>query len=183
MRYFDIPRYWTRRIIPHLADSEFNRLLVCDFNRFTFGRWYQKFEPGMYPAQFETCDWWVNHRGKIPRFWRYVKHAACHWLVNPALRLATLVEPKRDWRIVSSDKHSTVWDGEQTLFDMQFLALGIDADECYRLASENGSVKQIGKYIRTYMPEHCLARHWDDGGGPMSVAHTVQQIANNSSQG
>ena len=40
-----------------------------------------------------------------------MKHAACHWLVNFALELAQLVEPDRKWRIITSDKHSTVWDG------------------------------------------------------------------------
>jgi hypothetical protein len=46
-----------------------------------------------------------------------VKHAACHWLVNFALRLAILAEPARPWQIVSSQAHSTVWDGQSTLFD------------------------------------------------------------------
>jgi hypothetical protein len=154
IHYFDIQRHWTRRIVPHLADPEFNRVLVRDFNRYTFGRWGELFKPGMYPDEFESCDWRLSHRGKQPRFWRYVKHAACHWLVNPALRLAMLVEPKRPWRIVTSDRHSTVWDGEHTLFDLQFLALGVDADECWQLASQNGTVKQVGKYIRAYMAEH-----------------------------
>jgi hypothetical protein len=32
----------------------------------------------MCPHEFENCDWWHSHRGPMPRFWRYVKHGACH---------------------------------------------------------------------------------------------------------
>jgi len=76
------------------------------------------------PQSFESCDLLDSHRGPQPRFWQYVKHAACHWIVNFALRLATLAEPRRCWRIISSDFHSTVWDGAETLFDFNYQALG-----------------------------------------------------------
>ena len=56
MRYYDIKRHWTRRIEPHLADERLNAVLVRDFNRFTFGRWKQRFTRGMYPRQFESGD-------------------------------------------------------------------------------------------------------------------------------
>ena len=84
------------RIKPHLADREAQKLLVRDFNKLTFGRWGERFTPGMTPHQFETCDWACGHRGRTPEFWRYVKHAACHWLVNFNRRLATLAEPERE---------------------------------------------------------------------------------------
>ena len=41
----------------------------------------------------------------------------CHWLVNFSLRLAERVDPDRPWRIITSDSHSTVWDGYDLLFD------------------------------------------------------------------
>jgi hypothetical protein len=108
VRYFDLRRHWTRRIEPHLADPELNRILVRDFNRFTHGRWGKRFTAGMYPEEFESCDWRIDKRPPYPRFWRYVKHGACHWLANFALRLAMLAEPERPWRILTSDAHSTV---------------------------------------------------------------------------
>ena len=55
-------------------------------------------------------------------------------MVNFALELAQLVEPNRKWRIITSDKHSTVYDGKDTLFDFNFLALGISPKECFELA-------------------------------------------------
>ena len=67
--------------------------------------------------------------GAAAGFWDYAVHSGCHWVVNFNLRLAELVEPKRPWRIVTTQKHSTVWDGAETLFDINFLALGVHPDE------------------------------------------------------
>jgi hypothetical protein len=153
MRYYDIKRHWTKRIESHLADERLNAILVRDFNKFTTGRWGQPFKRGMFPRDFETCMWDVWHRGPEPRFWRYVKHAACHWLVNFNLRLARLAVPRRQWRIVTSQKHSTVWDGGRTLFDMNFLALGVPSDEAFELA-DRGRRLPPGKELRVYPAAH-----------------------------
>ena len=134
MRYYDAPRHWTKRILPNLGNKELNRILVRDFNKFTYGRWRKPFTPGCLPHEFESCGWWLDHRGKMPRYWMYVKHAACHWLVNFNLKLATLAEPNRPWRIITSDAHSTVWDGHESFFDLNFLALGVPPQECFDLA-------------------------------------------------
>jgi hypothetical protein len=119
MKYYDLKRNW-HRVKPHLGDKELNDILVRDFNKFTFGRWNRKFTYGDLPCEFESCDWDIDHRGRRPAFWSYVKHSACHWLVNFSLRLATLVRPKKQWRIITSEGHSTVWDGHETLFDLTF---------------------------------------------------------------
>ena len=79
-----------------------------------------------------------------------MKHAACHWLVNFNLRLAQLAEPSRSWRIVTSDAHSTVWDGKQTLFEFNFLAFDISADDCFALA--NVDHLPVGKEYRAGRP-------------------------------
>jgi hypothetical protein len=44
-------------------------------------------------------------------------------------------QPDRPWRIVTSDRHSVVWDGAQTLWDGNFLALDIPAAEAWELAA------------------------------------------------
>src|SRR5947208_3206055 len=124
IRYYDPVRNW-RKLKPYLDVPDLNHVLVNDFNKFTFGRWRKPFRQGEYPCDFESCDWACSRRGRRPAYWRYVKHAACHWLVNFNLRLAMLVEPRRSWRILTSNEHSTVWDGEETLFDLNFLALGV----------------------------------------------------------
>jgi hypothetical protein len=154
MRFYDLKRHWTRRVEPHLGDEGLNCILVRDFDKYTFGRWRKRFLPGMYPAEFETCDWNCGHRGPQPRFWRYVKHAACHWLVNFALRLATLASPARPWRVVTSWEHSTVWDGRTTLFDLQYSAFGVTPERCWEAVSV-GEVLAPGEYLQVG-----TALHW-----------------------
>jgi hypothetical protein len=155
IRYYDLRRHWTKRIMPHLADKELNAILVRDFNRYTFGRWQKQFRPGDLPCEFETLDWDERDRGPDPRFWAYVAAHASYWLVNFTLRLATLAEPKHSWRILTSDRHSTVWDGKRTLFDFKFLALGISATECFELAYEKEL--PVGKPLRV-----CYAAHYTE---------------------
>jgi hypothetical protein len=152
MRYYDLKKHWTRKIEPFLTDRRLNAVLVRDFNKFTFGRWRKPFTHAQFPFDFESCDWWLDHRGPQPRFWRYVKHSACHWLVNFNLRLAQLVEPDRPWRIITSENHSTVWDGDQTLFDFNLLAFGVPPDECFALANEEHLPP--GQELEVHMAEH-----------------------------
>jgi hypothetical protein len=120
--YYPLQRNWTRKIIPHLADKELNAVLFRDFSLYSHGR---RFLPGTLPGQIDDGEWRCGHRGPQPRYWQYVSHGACHWIVNFALRLARLAEPNYPWRIVTSTKHSTVWDGEKTLFEFNFQAFGI----------------------------------------------------------
>lgn len=128
MRYFDVGRHWTRRVAPHLTDPAVASVLVRDFRKYT----RRPFLPGMKPADFESCDWRLDRPGRHPRFWDYVCSGACHWLVNFNLRLAERAAPDRPWRILMSEKHSTVFDGDCVVFDLNFLALGIPPAECVR---------------------------------------------------
>jgi hypothetical protein len=159
VRYYPIQRYWTKKIMPHLADRKLNDTLVENFNKFTFGRWRTKFKHGELPFSYESCDWWCEHRGPRPRYWQYVKHAACHWTVNWLLELAQRVEPKRHWRIVTSVEHSTVWDGNDTLFDFNFQALGISAHECFERAARHPTSRELkpGQHARVYFAQHYWA--------------------------
>lgn len=154
MEYYSIQKKW-KKIKPIIQNEEVQKVLICDFNKYTYGRWEKIFERGMTPHEFESCDWWCDHKGRMPEYWNYVKHAACHWLVNFNLVLAQLVEPEKKWRIVTSQKHSTVWDGENTLFDFNFSALGVDPKEAFRLASKNGNELKVGRKKIVYM-----ALHW-----------------------
>jgi hypothetical protein len=151
MQYYDLKNNW-RRVKPHLGDQTLNDILVRDFNKYTIGRWGEEFTYGDMPADFESCDWNYRHRGRHPAFWKYVKHAACHWLVNFSLRLATLAAPERTWRIVTSKEHSTVWDGECALFDFNLQAIGVDPNECFELAYKK--VLKPGKYLKVHFAEH-----------------------------
>jgi hypothetical protein len=100
-RYYDLKRNWNKNIVRHLGDKILNEILVENFNKYTFGRWAEEFKPGEFPRDYETCLWEIDYRGPQPAYWRYVKHGACHWLVNFNLRLAQLVAPRKQWRIAS----------------------------------------------------------------------------------
>lgn len=130
IHYYPFIRKWYR-IRPHLNNPDFRSILESDFKKFTMGRWGEKFGPGDYPADFESCWWYPNRPGRWPAYWQFVKHAACHWLVNSNLKLAELSEPKRSWRILTSKWHSTVWDGELTLFDMNYSAFGVAPEDAF----------------------------------------------------
>jgi hypothetical protein len=111
----------------------------------------------MVPHEFESCDWWTEHRGPIPSYWQYVKHAACHWLVNHNLELAKAVVPDSEWRILTSELHSTVYNGHGVLFDFNFCALGISPEEAYRMARDggNGKILKPGEHLTVHYAEHC----------------------------
>lgn len=152
MRYYDLKRHW-RKVVIHIDTPVVQRVLVRDFNKLTYGKWRKPFTPGRKPCEFENCDWQLSRRGRRPAYWAYVKHGACHFLCNFWLVTAEQVLPDRPWRIITSDKHSTVWDGDQTLFDFNFQAFGIEPDECF--ATANGEELPVGKHRKTHM-----ARHW-----------------------
>lgn len=142
MKYYDVKKNW-RKLKPIAESAEAKSILNNDFNRYTMGRWNEHFPMDKYPRDFEGCDWDAERVGRRPEYFKYVKHAACHWLVNFNLYVISKAEPKRDWVIVTSEKHSTVWDGDDTLYDLNFLALGIDPKEAFQLASE-GEIFDIG---------------------------------------
>jgi hypothetical protein len=53
---------------------------------------------------------------------------------------------------IASDKHSTVWDGNDTLFDFNYLALGVPPDECFRLAYDEEEAP--GEYLTVNFARH-----------------------------
>jgi hypothetical protein len=136
MHYYNLQRNWTRKIVPHLKDKTLNTILVRDFNKYSLSMWNRTFNLGQLPEDIESCDWrWSSgRRGRMPRYWAYVKHGAGAYVVNFALSLALRAEPNRIWRIVTSDEYCTVWDGRKTLFDFNFQALGISANRSWQLA-------------------------------------------------
>jgi hypothetical protein len=127
-----------------------------DFGKYVRGRWDRDFLAEQFPGDF--ADWWRQGKaGRRPQWWRYVSAGACHWLVNTALRMAALVEPARPWRVITSDEHSTVWDGRDMLFEFNFQAFGISADECFALATEaDAHPRELkpGKERKVGSPEH-----------------------------
>jgi hypothetical protein len=151
IRYYDLKRNWTKKISPHLGDTELNDILTRDFNKYALGRWEQKFREDQLPHEFETFSGFFEHRGSFARYRLYTKHGACHWLVNFTLRLASLVLPSRPWRILTSDLHSTVWDGRKVLVDFNYFLMGIPPDECFDCANDQELAP--GAYLEVGFPD------------------------------
>lgn len=146
MKYYPIQKRW-HRIGPIYRSAEAKRIWYPEMIAYADSRgWGRRTVeeetnvlPNLRPAHFDSCDWRFVQRGRpgpAPTYWEYVCHGACHWLVNLSLFVAQRAESARPWRIVQSDRHSTVWDGDQTLWDANFLALDVDADEAWALAAE-----------------------------------------------
>jgi hypothetical protein len=147
VRYFPIVRHWAR-------------LRPIYYSREAYAVWWpnmveyhaQKareygFQPRLenrkVPSAFDGCDWRCSRRGRPPEYARFVCHGACHWLVDLSLFVATEAFPKTPWRIVTSEEHSSVWNGNcelPVLYDPNFLALGVEPREAMRLASTRGRV-------------------------------------------
>lgn len=157
LEYYDPVKNW-KSIKRHLENKELNVILVNNFHVYTWALCRKHFQHGQYPSDFENHPWKRNHKGPRPAYWRYVKYEACHWLVNFALKLAMLVEPERQWRIITSRDHSTVWDGCRTLFDFNFLALGESPQRAFFLASKRGKEHVPGEFINVPTPFHPTAR-------------------------
>jgi hypothetical protein len=156
LQYYDLVTNWSK-IEPHLGEEELNRILVRDFNIYSLARTGETFTAGMFPQQLHE-EWlqrqkdlydesWDPREGDPQPHWKYVKGQSCHWIANFTLRLAMLVEPQREWRILSGDKHSTVWDGKDTIFDFNYFTNGVPVDECFENASEGDAGFDVGEYI------------------------------------
>jgi hypothetical protein len=162
IRYYDVEDRWFEKIEPHLLDKRLNAILVRDFNKFTRGRWNLDFQPGDLPRDFEPCDCRSEMHVPHPPYWDYVARHACHWLVNFYLKLANLAEPQQRWRIIHSERHSSVWDGSYTLFDPTFLAYGVEPWDCFSRAYEKelspGRPKKVmyaGHHTEEAWPSTC----------------------------
>lgn len=159
IQYYPIAKHW-RRLKPFFEypeSEQFWRLNMRDYyeQRMLKHQIPYQHDESKYstPSDYDSCDWRWCRPGRHPQFWNYVCHSACHWLVDCNLFVATNALPQFQWRIVSSPKHSTVWNGDAknpVLFDLNFLALEVSAKEAWEIASV-GHMKKPGKYLRPYV--------------------------------
>jgi len=146
MKYYPIQKNWRKaKDIYSSAEAKAiwcpDMILYMEMRAEDTGvkQWYPADSPELTPSDFDSCDWRYEgmgrgRKGPQPAFWKYVCHAACHYLVDLGLYAATTVEPNRDWRVIGNEYHSTVWDGEDTLWDLNYTALGVDPDEAFAIA-------------------------------------------------
>lgn len=94
--------------------------------------WYEKWSPKpegelLLPSDVDSCDWrWNAPPGRPPKYWDFVCHGSCHWMVEANLQVAKRLLPEYNWIILSGELHSTVVAPEAKLiFDMQYSALQV----------------------------------------------------------
>lgn len=143
MTYYPIQQRW-RKVGPIYRSAQATEIWYPEMLAFAAQRCLDygfSFKPPKQlpdsPAYFDTCDWrfFRDKPGPAPAFWDYACHSACHWTANLSLFVAMQAEPDRAWRLVTSNSHTTVWDGQTTLWDTNFAALGVPADEAWELAA------------------------------------------------
>jgi len=132
IRYYPITKMWSK-IRPHLHSPFVQEILVRDFNKFTYGRWKKPFSQGMVPAMFEPRPWWSGCELPKEAWWHYTCTIADDWLLNFNLALATRVAPLERWRIIGCGS-STVWNGFETLFDINRSLYEIPAQAIFEFA-------------------------------------------------
>lgn len=159
IHYYNLRRSWPR-VAKFIDHPSVRKPMLRDMHKYYLGFQGRPFTKDMKPIDACSGDW--RFRGRylsndsppFPKFWDYCCKGACHWVVNFTLELAKLVLPKRSWRIVSSDAHSTVWDGAETVFDFNFQALGMPAEYTLTAAKKKGRVLPIGTQLRVYPAAH-----------------------------
>jgi hypothetical protein len=151
-RYFDFSRHWTKKLNPIIQSPQAQAILQHDFKDYSIAKAKQR---GLsidhnslrrMPADYDSTDW---RCGRLPLWEQYVCHGACHYIVNTLLYVAMAAYPNRAWRIVTSSKHSTIWDGDKTLFDLNFLTLKVPVHECIEDAfmQPDSVMLNVGQYL------------------------------------
>jgi|SRR5882672_1488650 len=133
MRYYDLVGNWYK-VQPHLKDEAVLKALQNGMDDL-LSRWGKKFDTIKVPRDYEWANWdWEFD--EVHEYWDYTLFNACFWLVDFNYELAKLVEPDESWQIIRSDKHATVWNGKDLLFEFNLMAFGWTADACYELSCE-----------------------------------------------
>ena len=164
----DLKKYHTAfRVYGHkLCNTEFDRKWFDRIYKFEYFIREDK------PSDYDSCDWRENRlqTGLIqiePEFWQFVVHAKCHWMVNFNLFLAINVFSKEPWRIITSNVHSCVWNGDQHLFDMNYYALVPDITEhpFYNKFGDDVTILPVGEEFQLNISDYdvVIVDEYDNG--------------------
>ena len=133
MKLYDIQKNWNK-IKPIIETDECKQIwfrdLVISCKRRAIEHNYEhherNYEDYERPMEFDTGDWRFWVQGRPPRYLEYVVQGRCHWVVNMNLYVAMRLMPEKPWRIVAGEDHSTVWYGEDMVFDINYFITGPD---------------------------------------------------------
>jgi hypothetical protein len=164
-KYFAIGKHWTNKIKPVIESQEAQNILHHDFKKYSkskqrdINNHYKdmgldkkakfSFKKNDMPCDLDGGGWRYYRIGRPPAYDSYVCKGACHWVANALLYTATKAFPKTQWQIVTSDKHSTVWDGKVTFFDLNYLAMQITPEVCFEntFMADGLTILPVGQYL------------------------------------
>jgi len=157
--YVNVQKYW-RRLSPIFRSQRAACIWMPCMLEYWMTRadeYKYEFKPPWnepyFPAIFDSCDWRFERRGRHPAYWDFVVHGACHWIVDLDLFVAINAYPEIPWQILSSQRHSTVWNGdlrEPLLFDVNYLALDVPPAEALQTAWP-GRLLEPSRYLKEYL--------------------------------
>lgn len=158
-RYFPIQKHW-RELGPIFKNQDAERIWrPCLWEYYVDDRsegGYEikrREEEAKSPSWYDGGDWNLCRREPFPDFWEFVCVRACHWVADLALYVAKTSRPKVPWRILHCQKHTTVWNGctvKPILFDLNWHAVGIPAQEAIKTASKGRELKPH-QYFKPYL--------------------------------
>ena len=164
-RYYPLARNWTKIIKPVFESAEAQAILFRDYKKYIKGKQHNlnkmygdngedtrvswNYKKKDMPRDWDSVDWRYDRVGRPPAYDQYVCWGGCHWVVNTLLYTACEVYPETDWRIITSDMHSTVWDGGHLFFDLNYMALKLSSEECceYTLLHPGHRVLKVRQYL------------------------------------
>jgi hypothetical protein len=161
MKFYPVVKNWSRKICPHLDNPTLQKVLVSDFNKYTTGRWGKRFRLGAISSRLRElwlemgCSWQTPKVLSVCESWRLSLASQLQSYIG-----ATRGSEKR-MACRNSLIHSTVWDGEHTLFDLNGMALfNGDAPECFVLAALAPGSRELalGELDEVDLPRMTYAR-------------------------
>ena len=166
-RHFDIGRNW-KKLAPYAETKEARRRLDRDLRIYSavrareadehykklghknYSSSWNQYTEGTMPNGLDTRCQSMSARPK--KYEDYILGGGCHWIVNWSLCILEHALPKKEWRIVSSDLHSAVWDGNKTFFDITYFPRGLSIDDTYWNTIHQGSCRILapGQELKLY---------------------------------
>lgn len=130
LKYFDVSKHWNK-LNPIYESNEIKEFVLLQLNEYLEvkaeddGYTFKPLTEFEYPYLYNMDCWICNGRKRRLKYFNWVLHRACHYMAPVNLEVIAEAFPNKEWRLVNSDFHSTVWDGERTVYDLNYKALGV----------------------------------------------------------
>jgi hypothetical protein len=155
--YFDHRKHW-RKLQPIFESDEIKDVSNREMNSFKLADYHpgnRVYRTFRYPEEYDYGDWrFWRGRGRPANYLKWVCAGSCHWSAVVNLHVLKIYQPEIPWQLVTSRDHSTVWDGNKLIFDMQYYALTVPIDELVAIvnSSKNRKIYPPG-LILNHFPE------------------------------